>query len=331
MLKFFLFGSILVAVVALACGSDSNGEPEANGPEADRPVATPVGTPTAPEQAYLDELENALMLIVQNFEHFGEVIGAVYPTRGALFGALEEAGAGTAFDDGLAALEALDPPERFRVEHDLAVDGLRELQQVDREVGQAVIDNDLVAFALANVRLAKVTVETTLQHSAAFCLARFDAGNLCERPDFSSSGEYGEALYSLFSRIQSDVIPALSAQFPALNDEESLELFNVLAPGALDILEQSEEDLRALGPPEGLEADHDRLVLYLGDLVQIATERQQAVDAGDLDTARAQIGQLFETFCTAVGEISTAILPFVIVHFGASESDCGGQVPGPPS
>ena len=68
----------------------------------------------------------------------------------------------------------------------------------------------------------------------------------------------------------------------------------------------------------------------LGDLVQIATERQQAVDAGDLDTARAQIGQLFETFCTALGELSPAIIPFVIVHFGASESDCEGQLPGPP-
>ena len=316
--KLTLFAPILVGLVAfVACGSDSNGR-------ADRPTATPAGTPTAAEQAYLDEVEGAAMLIAQNFDRFGDVINSVFPTRGALLGALTEAGAGTAFDDGLAAMEALDPPERFREEHELALDGLREFQRVDRQVGQAVLDSDLVAFALANVQLGVLSAESPLRHSEAFCLARFNiVPHLCERPDFSASGEYGEEIYSLFSRVETDVRPSLGGQLPALSDEESLEVLNAVGPAALDALEQIAEDVTALDPPEGFEADHDRLVRYLGDLLVVFTERRQAAERGDLDAAQAQIQQLFEVFCTAAGELSPTISPFVVVHFGDT-GFCGG-------
>ncbi len=318
--KIFLLVLLLVALVAfVACGSDSDG-PDV---EADGPTSTPAGTPTAAEQAYLDEFEGVNMLIFQNFAQFGEVMDGLFPTRGALFGALAEAGAGTAFDDGLAAMEALDPPERFREEHELALDGFREFQRVDRQVGQAVEDNDLVAFALANVQLGTLTVELPLQHSEAFCLARYSATpHLCERPDFSSSGEYGEEIYSIFSRIETDVLPALAGQPSALNDEEVLALLDVVAPGALEVLEQSEEDVKSLDPPDGFEADHDRLVRYLGDLLAVATERRQAAERGDFDAAQAQIPRLLELFCTAASELSPTISPFVVVHFGNSR-DCG--------
>ncbi len=319
--KIFLFVLLPVAlVVFVACGSDSDGPDVV----ADGPTATPAGTPTAAEQAYLDEVEGAALLIAENFAHFGRVMDSVFPTRGALFGALAEAGAGTAFDDGLAAMEALDPPERFREEHELALDGLREFQRVDRQVGQAVEDIDLVAFALANVQLSTLSVELPLQHSVAFCLARFSGSpHLCDRPDFSSSGEYGEEIYSIFSRIETDALPALAGQLPALNNDEVLAVLDAVAPGALEALEQSEEDVKSLDPPAGFQADHDRLVRYLGDLLAVATERRQAAERGDFDAAQAQIPRLFEVFCTAASEISPAISPFVVVHFGDT-GDCGG-------
>ena len=322
MLRIFLFAFLPVTLVAfVACGSDSNGP----GVEAGRPNATLVGTPTAAEQAYLDELEGVRMLIGEKFAHFGEVIGRVYPTRGALFEALEEAGAGTAFDAGLAAMEALEPPERFRDEHALALDGLREFQRVDREVGQAVEDNDLVAFALANVQLGRLGVENPLQHFSTFCLARYDSPHLCERPDFSSSGEYGEELYSTMIRLETDVRPMLASQMPALNEEESLEIFAALAPSALDALEQIDEAVGALDPPDSLEADHDRLVRYLGDLLEVATEWQQAAERGDLAASREQTLRLEEVSCTAVEELlTTAIFPFVFVHFGGI-APCGEE------
>ena len=314
--KVFLFAFLLVTlVVFVACGSDSN-SPDVEG---DRLTATPAGTPTAAEQAYLDDVEGVAMLIGEKFAHFGELMGRVYATRGALFEALEEAGAGTAFDAGLAAMEALEPPERFRDDHALGLDGLRDFQRVDREVGQAVVDNDLVAFALANVQLGRLSVVNPLQHSSTFCLARFnDSPHLCERPDFSSSGEYGEELYSIMSRLETDVGPAVGAgQLPALNDEEILEILNAVAANALEILEQSGEDVRALDPPDGFEAGHDRLVRYLGDLLEVATTWRQAVEGGDLAAASVQTQRLREVSCTAVGEFLVGpIAPFVLVHFG---------------
>ena len=315
MRKLLLLAPLVVALIAfVACGSDSDG-PEV---DADVPTATPAGTPTAAEQAYLDEVENAAGLLLENFARFAEVMSGVFATRGALFGALGEAGAGTAFDSGLAAMEALEPPERFRDEHELALDSLREFQRLDRQVGQAVADADLVAFALANVQLSELSAESPLQHSETFCLARFIATpHLCERPDFSSSGGYGEGVYSIVSRIETDVGPALfGSELPALSDEEALEVLAAVAPGAIDALEQIESDVRALDPPAEFVADHDVLVEYLGDFLGIASERRQAAERGDLEAVRAQLPLLIELFCGTANELSPTITPFVVVHFG---------------
>ena len=320
--KTILIAPLLIALVAIvACGSDSD-DPEI---EVDAPAATPAGAPTAAEQAYLDEVENAAGLLLENFAQFAEVMNGVFATRGALFGALEEAGAGTAFDSGLAAMEALEPPERFLDEHELAVDSLREFQRLDRQVGQAVEDADLVAFALANVQLTELSIESPLQHSETFCLARFiGAPHLCERPDFSSSGEYGEGVYSALSRIETDVAPALfGSELPGLSDEEALEVLAAVAPSAIDALEQIENDVRALDPPAEFVADHDILVEYLGDFLDIASERRQAAERGDVEAVRAQIPLLIELFCGAANELSPTITPFVVVHFGGP-TPCGG-------
>lgn len=309
-----LFALLLVALVAfVACGSDSSSETEADGP-----TATPAGTPTAAEQAYLDEVENAAGLLLENFAHFAEVMNGLFATRGALFGALEEAGAGTAFDSGLAAMEALQPPERFLDEHELAVDSLREFQRLDRQVGQAVEDADLVAFALANVQLTELSIESPLQHSETFCLARFiGAPHLCERPDFSSSGAYGEGVYFALNRIETDVAPALlGSLLPGLSDEEALEVLAAVAPSAIDALEQIENDVRALDPPAEFVTDHDILVEYLGAFLGIATDRRQAAERGDLEAIQAQIPLLIELFCGAANDLSPTITPFVVVHFG---------------
>ena len=307
--KAFIFVSILVALVAFACGSDSD-EPEA--------VPTAAGTPTDAEQAYLDDVAGVAVLIGEKFAHFGEIIDQVFPTREALFGALAEAGAGTAFDSGLEALEALEPPERFREEHELALDGLRELQRVDRQVGEAVENNDIIAFALANVQLGAVSVTSALQHSELFCRARFPlAANLCERPDFSSAGEYGEDVYAIMGRIESEAMPTLAGQIPALNEEEILEVLDTLGPAALDVLEQSREDAGELEPPAGLEADHERLIQYLDGIVDAATELREAAERRDRAAYMTQQRALMEAFCTAQSELSPAIAPFLVVHFGA--------------
>ena len=320
--KRVIFALLLISMLALvACSSDS----DVSETSADDPPATPAGTPTAAEQAYLDEVEGAAGLVLENFDRFAEVMMRVFGTRGALFGALEDAGAGTSFDSGLAAMEALEPPERFRDEHELALDQLREFQRLDRQVGQAVEDADLVAFALASVQLSELGAESPLQHSESFCLARFtDAPHLCERPDFSSSGGYGEDVYSIVSRIETDVNPGLlGSELPALSDEEALEVLAAVAPSATDALEQIESDVRALDPPAEFVADHDILLEYLGDFLGIATERREAAERGDLEAVRAQFPLLIGLFCGAADELSPAFTPFVVVHFGGP-IPCGG-------
>lgn len=304
---------VVAIVVFVACGSASdNSEVDTSGP-----TATPAGTPTANEQAYLEDVSAAAALIDEQFAKFRTVFNGVYETRGALIFALQQAGVGTAFDSSLAAMEALEPPERFRNEHDLALDGLREFQQADKEIGQAIEGEDLIAFALANFKLGRLSSSIPLGHTEVFCLARFtNVPHLCERPDFSSSSGYGAELYAILSTIDSEIGPAWGV-LPGLNDAEALEVIRTVAPGAVSALEQVVERLEALSPPENLQADHDQIFRYAGDLVEVMTEWRDAADLGDLAAAEAQQSSLWELFCSMAGELSPAITPLTVVHFGA--------------
>ena len=87
-----LWTAIALAAIAVACGSsDDDAEP------------------TAEETVYLADVEQAFELFRVNLDEFTTLFGQAWPLPSLMFMALEEAGAGTAFDGTVAALEAMSP------------------------------------------------------------------------------------------------------------------------------------------------------------------------------------------------------------------------------
>ena len=133
--------AVVIAALAVACGD---------------------AEPTAEETAYLADVEQAFDLFQVNLDEFSTLFGQSWPLPSLMFMALEEAGAGIALDGTVAALEAIEPPDRYEDDHALLVSGMSRSREVDQRIGQSVVDADALAFVLGNVALGESMAKTFL-------------------------------------------------------------------------------------------------------------------------------------------------------------------------
>ena len=150
--------------------------------------------------AYLDSVQEASLMFAANLEEFQTLFGQVWPLPSTMFDALQRAGAGSALDETVAAIDALEPPPQFEADHATLVAGIREMASVDRDVGKAVADKELIAFALANIALGQASIRLALSLSGPVCEAMYmgendGASRWCKRLDESEGGDYGRELY----------------------------------------------------------------------------------------------------------------------------------------
>ena len=291
------------------------------------------------EEAYLDSVRDALELSAANFKEFSTLFGQVWPVPSAMFDALEQAGAGTAYDETLAAIEKLEPPPRFESDHVTLVAGFRGLASIDSDVGQAVADKDVTAFVLANVAMGQASGRLALRLSPPVCGATYtgEEGAVhrwCERLDEGEGGEYGKELYSLMSRLETDVRPLVGFFAPQFAVEERFALVVQFKPMIVEGVEQVSESVRALNPPVEFQRDHARLLTYLDERLEAARaipevpESTPSVRPGPPDGPPPH--------CVARDDFSETFLRLVVVFFGEQGSDCGvgsgngGDGPPPP-
>ena len=175
--------------------------------------------------AYLDSVQEASLMFAANLEEFQTLFGQVWPLPSTMFDALQRAGAGSALDETVAAIDALEPPPQFEADHATLVAGIREMASVDRDVGKAVADKELIAFALANIALGQASIRLALSLSGPVCEAMYmgendGASRWCKRLDESEGGDYGRELYGLMSTLETDVRPLAEAFVPQFASEE---------------------------------------------------------------------------------------------------------------
>ena len=226
-----LLGIVLLSLIVLvACGGS---DPTAKPPPTPTPTSTSQPTPTAVptlmpppglaptpgpilppslaeglsegEIAYLDQVHEALGLFGDKARHFGDLFNQTYAVRERLFEALEDAGAGTAFEDTAEALERLVPPQIFQADNERMVQTARELVRVDSQIIDVLADQDAVAFFVINAELAEVSGMGGLDLSPAVCNAA--AGPDMPRPvpgcgsgEALPGGEYGAQLKGIIGR-----------------------------------------------------------------------------------------------------------------------------------
>ncbi len=134
--------SALIALAIAACGgSDPTATPLPTATVTPTATLTPTATisPTvaaasqqgsselsAEDEEFLAAITDAQLLSAEIFMRSAQIISQTYPLRETLLAALLESGVGTPFIGNFAALEALDPPDRFREDHRIWLEATRE-------------------------------------------------------------------------------------------------------------------------------------------------------------------------------------------------------------
>ena len=252
--------AVLALVLAACGGSDTTATPSptaAISPTAAAVFQQESSEFSAEEEEYLGAVTDAQLLSVRIFQGFGQIFSQTYPLREALLAALLEGGVGTPFIGNLAALEALDPPDRFREDHRIWLEATRELVRLDTEAAEAVRDGDLVRFAHLNGDLAETNVRGRLALSPAFCQSTAtdprEAAN-CAQEESVLTGEYANGLNNLLREFLPDFASAQStvAFRLSLTPEEMGEVLSSMADGTRNSLQAVESALETMTAPDGL-------------------------------------------------------------------------------
>jgi hypothetical protein len=245
--------------------------------------------------------------------------------------ALEEAGAGKALDSTLVELEKMAPPESFESGHALLVAGVREAIIADQQVGQAVVDVDLLGFSLANISLGQQQVKMRLSLSKPLCNAAEPSecdkhDSICERPQ-PDDGKYGEDLFALMSELQIEVVPRASVEVPPFAFDLAEDILATISTELVRALELAVATAADIEPPENFEADHQRLVEYLEEQLQLA--KSATVETL---TERPTEGPppSIAAYCEAKGAFTADYARLVVVHFGDDDDMCNPERPPPP-
>ena len=325
----WLPGVLVAIVVALgACGgSDATATPNtaANGSSQQSSSSL-----TSEESDYLSEVVRAEKSSGAIFQNFQTIFTQTYPVREALIAALLEAGVGTPFIEKTAILEALDPPERFREDHQVWLKASREMLRIDTEAAEAVEAGDLVRFAVLNGGLGGVNVSARISLSPNFCLRigqTADQLELCTPDDSALSGEYQTDINELirgfmpaFATSQGNLGFRLSLTPEELNEVMS-ETFN----DTRNTFQGFASALESIDPPDTLTADHERLRTFSKRVVEIAIKVDRLGEEGDYDGARGELLKLEPAFCDARASFeSEEFKAAIAILFVGGTSTCGG-------
>lgn len=284
----------LTAMVAIACASDDSDE-----------------------EAYIADLRVAIARLAEATDRQVDALQGVYPVRSELFEALEAADFPGTFRRVLPELEALEPPDSYRKDHEGWLAGVRDtvglLDEFDRGLRERDLGVIYLNFGDAQVRLAN----TQSASRPEFCNAVLRYGPpICDTPESSVAGDYGEDVRPIFKEFLATFGP-LSASFPAaLSGEERVANVTVQEPRIMAALETALSRIRALTPPEEFAADHEALIAYFEGTLTIAVAIADAAIVGDYGLVRQEVDRTDGPLIVAIDTLSPEIKPLFRGFFG---------------
>ena len=321
------------ALVAAACGGSATATsppPATSMPapaaEATSPAVEPTAHElTAEEADYIEQVRSGWNEFHSKAGGFREAFGQLYAMRSRLFEALKEAGAGSAFEGALRAVEQIDPPQRFQEDHQLMLQAMAKMVEYDHDVGEAVENQDLSAFAVANARMGETGGLMALQLSAALCPATNAPDqpfSFCSSNELLPGGQYGIQLNSAIARFNVGIVVRLSIFPPAFTPEDELATLAVIQPDRIDLFLRTLDEVQGLQPPPELTTDHLRLVRFLEEQLENNRERNSALQVQDLDKYREGGGRAIGLYCDVRQDFSPDMMQIVKVHFGDALGFC---------
>ena len=332
----------IAALVAFACSDLVTATPVPTATVTPAPTAAPSPTPavtnpgvalTAEEADYIEQVRAGWTVFNSKAGGFREAFAQVYALRSRLFETLKDAGAGSAFEGALQAVEQIDPPQRFQREHQLMLEAMTRMVGYDHDVGKALDDQDLPGFAVANAKMGEAGGLMALQLSADLCSATDPpdrAFSFCGSGEALPGGEYGKSLNSAISRFNVGIVTRFPAFPAAFTPEDEIATLTVFLPEEIDVYVQTLDEVKGFQPPSDLSADHLRLIRYLEEQLENNREQDSALQVQDLGKYREVSGQARELYCALRRGISSDMMQIVQVHFGDPLGNCGAPRSAPP-
>ena len=322
--------AVLVMVLAACGGSDPTATTLPTSTTAASPTPAAAAELSAEEEEYLGAVRDAQLLTVGVFAGFQQIWGQTYSVREALLAALLRGGVGTPFIDNLAALETLDPPERFREDHRIWLEANREFLRMDTEAAQAVRDGDLVKFVHLNGDLSGGNVRARLALSPVFCRSTAtdpQAAANCVPEASALSGEYLIGLNDLLREFMPDFASSRGtlAFRLSLTPEEMGQVLSSMGAVTQNSGQAVESALDTMTPPAWLLADHERMQTYFNEVLAIIKEVRRLRENGDLNDARLELQRVDEPYCeTRESFESSDFKEAVGIFFAGGPGVCGG-------
>ena len=228
----------------------------------------------------------------------------------------------------LERAQQIDPPDRFRADHQQFLQFLKDALPYVRQHDQSVAGDDLVSVFAAQAEALVRRERLSHQTSHDFCRAVLVPDGppppgvpppppICGADGPLPGGEYGLALHDIFGRYQSEFGPRVTSFPPVFTQDELFAALLTINPLIETVIKETLEEVKALEPPAELRADHDRLIQYLEENLETASAITRAAEARDLDRIQDDLfPRSGEVLCSAVQDLPPTVRPIVSVVFG---------------
>ena len=316
-------GFVFVSIAALAACGDSEPEVDADATATSESLAATAeagqaAANAAAEAQYLAKFEAYFEQLDSMVRSIDQSLSQTYPVAARLFEVLQAADVSETVQAVLTDIEQLTPPDRFRDDHERYVRALSDTVPFAQEHDRAIEVRDLVSVFVARSRMLAAQQRALAEASPAICRAAAiepRAATFCDTGDPLPGGEYGVELRTVFKRYSAEFGPRVSSFPAAFTPEERFQALEVLQPEIEQVLDETAESVRALEPPTELRADHDRLVLFLEETLDVARAITQAAEDRDFDRTQVEFIRSGTVLCDAHADLSATMKRLLAFYF----------------
>ncbi|MGI9622011.1 MAG: hypothetical protein ACR2PK_04170, partial [Acidimicrobiales bacterium] len=256
-------------------------------PDSDNGTANLFDDLNANETAYLDAVAQGWDEFGRRNRNYTETLQQTYASDALLLQALLNAGAGEAFAAVRAVIIEIDPPASYAEGHERLLSYLDEAVELDTVIAEAAGSGDVVGFEVANYGLALAAARFSLDAPPSLVSVIADPADVAA-PQSLPGGQFGEDLWHALGRFRSLALhqPIESGVFPIVSDENLAAAIAATMPIAITLTEEAMSEIAGLESPDEFRTGHDRLVVYLDELLTLRKSVLRAARIGDLEALR---------------------------------------------
>ena len=190
--------------------------------------------------------------------------------RTQLFEALAESNSVADLPRMLQVVEQTRPVDTLQSDRSTYLLFVKDIAGRSRNYQAAIDADDLFAIHEYAVQIAVARARMVVDVSPFFCTAALalESQRVCE-PEAKLGGDYGARLQAIFRNLAAQIRPRIAFVPTQFDAKEEARAADALQAAMADALERALGPVRDLKPPVVLAPDHERLLRYLSDSLDV--------------------------------------------------------------